>query len=199
MSTPAFYDELRALRFERVLDASVAIVTEEGWDRLSMTKVAQRSGVPRQSLYKEVGTKAALGEAVVHREVERFLTGVRDGIAAHPDSIEDGLGAAARFALQYGASNPVLTAILQPGHGQELLELLTVRPEAVLAQATDAVSSALRDAHGPASDSQVDSQVDSMVDSMVRLTLSHLLQPTVGIDEAVDRIKHTVHGFLDAG
>src|SRR5690349_16943483 len=73
MSAPAFYDELRALRLERLLDASVAIITEEGWDRLSMTKVAQRSGVPRQSLYKEVGTKSELGEAVVRRELERFL------------------------------------------------------------------------------------------------------------------------------
>lgn len=186
VSTPAFYDELRALRLERVLDASVAIITEEGWDRLSMTKVAQRSGVPRQSLYKEVGTKAALGEAVVHREVERFLAGVRDGIAAHPGSVEDGLGAAARFALEHGASNAVLKAILRPGHDPELLELLTVRPEAVLAQATQAVQEAL----GSAS--------DALVDSMVRLTLSHLLQPTVGIDEAVDRIRHTVHGFLGA-
>lgn len=185
MSAPAFYDELRALRLERVLDASVAIITEEGWDRLSMTKVAQRSGVPRQSLHKEVGTKSALGEAVVHREVERFLAGVREGIAAHPDSIEDGLTDAARFALEYGETNAVLKAILRPGHDPELLELLTVRPEAVLTQALDAVSEALGDAS------------EAMVDSMVRLTLSHLLQPTVSIDEAVDRIRHTVHGFLD--
>lgn len=184
MSAPAFYDELRALRLERLLDASVAIITEEGWDRLSMTKVAQRSGVPRQSLYKEVGTKSELGAAVVHREVERFLAGVRDGIAAHPDSVEKGLGAAARFALEYGETNSVLKAILRPGHDPELLELLTVRPEAVLTQASLAVSEAL----GGAS--------DAMVDSMVRLTLSHLLQPTVSIDEAVDRIMHTVHGFL---
>jgi hypothetical protein len=31
---------------------------------------------------------------------------------------------------------------------------------------------------------------------MVRLTISHLLQPTVSIDEAVDRIGLTVRGFL---
>ncbi|GAC1383178.1 MAG: TetR family transcriptional regulator [Marmoricola sp.] len=184
MSAPAFYDELRALRLDRLLDASVAIITEDGWDRLSMTKVAQRSGVPRQSLYKEVGTKAELGEAVVRREVERFLAGVREGIAAHPDSVVEGLGAAARLALEYGATNAVLKAILRPGHDPELLELLTVRPEAVLTQATQAVNDAL----GGAS--------DALVDSMVRLTLSHLLQPTVTIDEAVDRIKHTVEGFL---
>ena len=187
MSAPAFYDELRALRLERLLDASVAIITEEGWDRLSMTKVAQRSGVPRQSLYKEVGTKSELGEAVVHREVERFLAGVREGIAAHPDSVKDGLGAAARNALEYGETNSVLKAILRPGHDPQLLELVTVRPDAVLTQASRAVSDALEGAS------------DAMVDTMVRLTLSHLLQPTVSIDEAVDRITHTVHGFLAAG
>jgi AcrR family transcriptional regulator len=183
VSAPAFYDELRALRLERLLDASVAIITEEGWDQLSMTKVAQRSGIPRQSLYKEVGTKSELGEAVVHREVDRFLAGVREGIAAHPGDSVEALGAASRFALEYGETNAVLKAILRPGRDRELLELLTVRPEAVLAQASQAVSDAL----GGAS--------DAMVDTMVRLTLSHLLQPTVSIDEAVDRIKHTVHGF----
>jgi AcrR family transcriptional regulator len=186
MSAPAFYDELRALRLERLLDAAVAIITEEGWDRLSMTKVAQRSGVPRQSLYKEVGTKSELGEAVVHREVDRFLAGVREGIAAHLGSVKGGLGAAARFALEHGANNPVLKAILRPGHDSELLELLTVRPEAVLTQASQAVSDALGGAP------------EAMVDSMVRLTLSHLLQPTVDIDEAVARIERAIDGFLAA-
>ena len=184
MAAPAFYDELRAIRLERLLDASVAIITEDGWDGLSMTKVAQRSGVPRQSLYKEVGTKSELGAAVVHREVDRFLAGVREGIAAHPGSVEEALGTAARFALEYGQTNAVLQAILRPGHDPELLELLTVRPEAVLNQATRAVSDAIGDAP------------EAMIDSMVRLTLSHLLQPTVSIDEAVDRIKRTVRGFL---
>lgn len=184
MSTPAFYDELRALRLERVLDASVAIITEDGWERLSMTRVAQRSGVPRQSLYKEIGTKSELGEAVVRREVERFLTGVGDGIAAHPASMEEGLGAAARFVLEYGETNAVLKAILRPGHAPELLELITVRPDSVLNRACQAVNDAL-DGGGS----------EAMVESMVRLTISHLLQPTVGIDEAVHRIKLTVRGF----
>ncbi|HWJ08876.1 MAG TPA: TetR family transcriptional regulator [Nocardioides sp.] len=184
MSAPAFYDELRALRLERLLDASVAIITEEGWDRLSMTKVAQRSGVPRQSLYKEVGTKSELGQAVVHRELDRFLAGVREAIAAHPDSFEDGLAAAARFVLEHGETNSVLKAILRPGHDRELLELITVRPEVVLTQAVDAVTEALGGVDG------------ALVDTMVRLTLSHLLQPTVGVDEAVDRIRRTVRSLL---
>lgn len=183
MTVPAFYDEVRALRLERLLDATVEIITEEGWDRLSMTKVAQRSGVPRQSLYKEVGTKSDLGAAVVHREVERFLAGIRVGIDSHPGDVLEGVGAAARFALEYGETNAVVKAILRPGHDPALLELLTVRPEAVLGQATRAINEALGGASEP------------MADTMVRLTLSHLLQSIVSIDEAVDRIKRAVHGF----
>jgi AcrR family transcriptional regulator len=180
MTTPAFYDELRALRLERLLDASVEIITEEGWDGLSMTKVAQRSGVPRQSLYKEVGTKSELGEAVVAREADRFLTGMRDSIAANTGSIVDAVGAAARFVLEHGETNDVVKAILRPSHDVALLELLTVRPEAVLAQASREVSKALGN------------PPEALVDTMVRLTLSHLLQPTVSIDEAVARIMHAV-------
>jgi AcrR family transcriptional regulator len=173
MTAPAFYDELRAIRLERLLDASVEIISEEGWDRLSMTKVAQRSGVPRQSLYKEVGTKSELGAAVVAREADRFLAGMRGGIAAHPESVVDAVGAAVRFALEHGETNAVLKAILRPGHDAELLELLTVRPEAALAQVSRAVAEALGNPS------------ESMVDTIVRLTLSHLLQPTVRIVRSV--------------
>ena len=180
MTAPAFYDELRALRLERLLDVSVEIIVEEGWDGLSMTKVAQRSGIPRQSLYKEVGTKSELGEAVVAREAERFLAGMRDGIEANPGSIVDAVGAAARFALEHGETNALLKAILRPGHDAALLEPLTVRPEAVLAQASRVVAEALGD------------PPEALVDTMVRLTLSHLLQPTVSIDEAVARIMQAV-------
>jgi AcrR family transcriptional regulator len=145
-----------------------------------MTKVAQRSGVPRQSLYKEVGTKSELGEAVVAREAERFLTGMREAIEAHRGSIDDAVGAAARFILEHGETNAVLKAVLRPSHDTALLELLTVRPDAVLSQASRVVAEAMGN------------PPDSLVDTMVRLTLSHLLQPTVSIDEAVSRIVHAV-------
>ncbi|MGO3327195.1 TetR family transcriptional regulator [Gordonia sp. (in: high G+C Gram-positive bacteria)] len=182
MNGPAFYDELRAIRLERFLDAAVAIITEDGWDRLSMTRVAQRSRVPRQSLYKEVGTKSDLGEVVVSREVERFVARVREGIDAHPDSIDRGLRTAAHYALEYGQTNPVLAAVLRPGHDPKLLAMLTVRPEAVLTQASSAISAIVGDRVS-----------EGTVDTMVRLILSHLLQPTVTIDEAADRVMRAVH------
>ncbi|GAA1881298.1 TetR family transcriptional regulator [Williamsia serinedens] len=184
MSAPDFYAEMRALRLERVLDASVEIITEQGWDGLSMTAVAKRSGVPRQSLYKEVGTREELGSAVVHREVERFLERVRTGLAEHPDDFENGVSAAVRNVLEHGRSNAALAAVLRPGHDSGLLALVTVTPDAVLGQATSALESLLDGAVS-----------EALVDTVVRLTLSHLVQPTVDVDEAVRRIDRVVRGF----
>ena len=184
MSAPDFHAEVRALRLERVLDASVEIITEQGWDGLSMTEVAKRSGVPRQSLYKEVGTKTELGSAVVHREVDRFLEHVQSGLAAHPDDFLIGVSAAVRNVLEHGRSNAALAAVLRPGHDSGLLALLTVNPDAVLGQATGALGSLVGDTVS-----------EALVDTVVRLTMSHLLQPTVDVDEAVSRIARVVRGF----
>lgn len=183
--TAAFYAELRALRLERLLDASVEIITDQGWDALSMTEVARRSGIPRQSLYKEVGTRADLGRAVVDRELGQFLERVRVAVEAHPGSVEDGITAAARETLQHGRANAVVAAVLRPGQDPALLALVTIDPDAVLGQATTAVVSLLDD---PA--------LEPMVDSVVRLTVSHLLQPTVDVEEATSRIRRTAAAFL---
>ena len=149
-----------------------------------MTAVAKRSGVPRQSLYKEVGTREELGNAVVFREVDRFLERVSTGLDAHPDDFEAGVSAAVRGVLEHGRSNAALAAVLRPGHDAGLLALLTVNPDAVLGQATSALESLLQGAVSAA-----------LVDTVVRLTMSHLLQPTVDVDEAVDRIDRVVRGF----
>ncbi|GAB2668194.1 hypothetical protein GCM10027169_32580 [Gordonia jinhuaensis] len=184
MTEPAFYAELRALRVDRVLDASADIIAEEGWDGLSMTAIAKRAGIPRQSLYKAVGTKEELGRAVVDREVSRFLATVSAGIAAHPDSVEEGLAAAARGVLEHGRANAIVGAVLRPSNDAGLLALVTVDPDAVLSRATNAVTSLLGE-----------SASEAMVDTVVRLTTSHLLQPTVDVEKAVDRIRQTIRGF----
>ena len=183
MSVPAFYAELRELRLERLLDASVEIVAESGWDALSMTEVSKRSGVPRQSIYKEVGTKADLGRALVDREVGRFLELAAEELAAY-DDLEPGIAAAVRGVLELGRANPVLQAVLRPGQDAGLLALLTVHPDAVLGQVTQAVTALLGDRAS-----------EAMVDTLVRLTVSHVVQPTVPVEDAVERISRAAAAF----
>ncbi|MCO7218569.1 TetR family transcriptional regulator [Klenkia sp. PcliD-1-E] len=177
MSASDFNAEVRLLRLHRVLDASVEIITERGWDGLSMTAVARRAGVTRQGLYKDVGDRAALGRAVVAHEVARFLGWVQEGFEAHPGRVEDGISAAARMVLERGRDNALVLSILRPDRDSGLLALVTVDPDVVLGHAIGLIQSMVGGA-----------VPDALIDSVVRLTVSHLLQPTVGVDEAVDRI-----------
>lgn len=193
MSTTAFYDEVRALRRERLLDAAAAIIVEDGWDSLTMTRVGERSGVPRQSLYKEVSSKTELGEAVVRREVDSFLAGIADEIKAHPSDLVSGLEAAARFSLVRGSESSLLQAIVRPDAHSELLSLLTSRPDEVLTQAVAGIRAMVDEScdHGVDDDT-----LDALLDCVVRLILSHLVQPTVDIDPATARITRVARGFL---
>lgn len=191
MSTTAFYDEVRTLRRERVLDAAAELITSDGWSALTMTRVGEAAGVPRQSLYKEVRSKGELGEAVVRREADRFLTLIAAELEQHPDDLAAGLTAAMAASLVAGQSNALLKAILQPGES-ELLELLTIRPDAVLAQVVGAVRDQVSRGAGAGVDP---ARLDALLDTAVRLTLSHLLQPSVDVAVACQRIAQVVEAL----
>ena len=72
-----------ALR-ERLCDAAAELVTTVGWGRVTMARLAEVVGVSRQTVYNEIGTKNDLAEAVVLRELDRFLAGVTAAFDAHP-------------------------------------------------------------------------------------------------------------------
>ena len=61
---------------DRLCDAATTVIAEEGWARVTMARLADEVGVSRQTVYNEIGTKSDLAEAVVLRELDRFLAGV---------------------------------------------------------------------------------------------------------------------------
>jgi len=78
---------------ERVLDAASEITREQGWGHVTMAKVAGLAGVSRQTVYNEFGAKPGLGQAMVLRELDRFLAVVAEELDARED-----LGTAIRAA-----------------------------------------------------------------------------------------------------
>ncbi|MBQ6641152.1 MAG: helix-turn-helix transcriptional regulator, partial [Saccharopolyspora sp.] len=64
MSAPAsFQTEVKQLLRDRALDAARALVVDQGWDAVNMSLIAQRVGVSRTALYKELGAKQDLATA----------------------------------------------------------------------------------------------------------------------------------------
>ncbi|MFE9095352.1 TetR family transcriptional regulator [Streptomyces sp. NPDC007264] len=181
-----YRESVRSLLKERILDAAYERVAAEGWDRLKMTHVATTAGVSRQTLYTEYGSKGAIGQALVMREVERFLTGIQDQLLAHPDDMKAAVTAAIEYTLRTAADNPLLKTILTSPRGgeEDLLAHLTTRSEPLLETATGMLT-----AYAAEVWSDIDAHArDLAIEAVVRLTVSHLVQPVLPPDLTAERI-----------
>lgn len=197
-NAPNFHAEVRQLLRDRVLDAAYALVCAEGWRAVNMSQIAATVGISRQVLYKEIGAKQALGEALVQRETDRFIAGVISAIRAHPEDVAAGLAAGAEFTLRASAADALVQANLARARDAEvgLTPLLTIGQRPIWRGAMDAIAAAVRELNDLPD--PIDRQLESIVEVNVRLTFSHLWQPMSAIDDAVRQIYATVRALIDA-
>ena len=143
---------------DRVIEAGAALTTEVGWAGVTMSKLADRVGVSRQTVYNEIGSKPALAEAMVMRELAVFL------------------GEAVTRVLRLARSNALLQAAVSASYGAEtdLLPLLTTRSDALIELAAAVVEERLAGYDLPISGRRL----SSAVDAVVRVVLSHVVHPT---------------------
>ena len=192
-----FYEQMRGVLRERLLDAAVVLICTDGWSAVTMGRVADAVGISRQSVYKEIGSKIALGEAVVARETETVLAGVIGELRAYGTDAASGIPAAAEYVLRTGTDNPLVKAILVgAAGGDELLQLLAVRPDAVLGRAIAVVRDEARARYGTLG--LTADTLDQLSEIVVRLTLSHLMQPTSPIEQAVAQVRTLIQAALAA-
>ncbi len=181
-SDPAAAGGLR----DRLIDAAGRITTEHGWARVTMGRLADEVGVSRQTVYNEIGTKGDLAEAMVLRELDRFLAGVVRSFDENPDDLIGAIRVSARRVLTYAQNNALLHAVVSATHGAdtELLPLLTTHAESLLVAATMVVRErvASYDLAIP------EDKLDVCIEMVVRLVLSHVMQPSGDPAETAENI-----------
>jgi AcrR family transcriptional regulator len=133
-------------------------------------------GVSRQTVYNEIGTKKDLAEAMVMRELDRFLAGVTRSFDENPDDLIGAIRDSARRVLTYAQDNALLHAVVSATHGAdtELLPLLTTHSESLLEGAKMVVAERLASYDVDLSAERLDASIDMVV----RLVLSHVMQPS---------------------
>lgn len=161
---------------ERVVDAAVAMTVDIGWAQVTMAKVADRVGVSRQTVYNEIGTKPGLAEAMILRELERFLGVVSQAFDDHPDDLVEAIRSSARAVLEHAQDNRLLHAVVSATHGAdtELLPLLTTHAESLLVAAKAVVADRL----APYDVGLDAAHLEAAIDMVVRVVLSHVMQPS---------------------
>ncbi len=174
----------RASVRHRLVEAAAAITCEAGWSAVTMSKVADRAAVSRQTVYNELGSKPELGQAMVLAELERFLEIVGNALDTHDDLVE-AIRSAAEKILLMARDNPLLHAVLasahsvsrgnEPASNNELLPFLTTDAEPLIDAAKQVIASRIRRFPDPG---MTPAELDAAVDAIVRLVLSHVMQPS---------------------
>ena len=161
---------------DRVVDAAVDLTSRIGWSKVTMGKLADEVGVSRQTVYNEVGTKPGLAEAMIQRELQRFMALVQLAFDAHPDDLVEAIRAAAASVLEHAHDNALLKAVVSATHGAdtELLPLLTTHSASLLTVAKQVIA----DRMVPYDVRLEGLRLDAAIDAVVRLVLSHVMQPT---------------------
>ena len=161
---------------QRLVAAAVELTTAEGWALVSMSRLAERVGVSRQTVYNEIGTKPALAEAMILSELDRFLAAVESAFDRHPDDLPEAIRAAAGGVLELAQDNRLLHAVVSATHGAdtELLPLLTTHAESLLAAAKLVVAERVAPYDVPLDPTRL----EAAIDMVVRVVLSHVMQPS---------------------
>ncbi|PPJ24955.1 TetR/AcrR family transcriptional regulator [Nocardia nova] len=192
----SFHSETRRLLRDRALETARDIVCTEGWGAVSMSRVAREVGISRPVLYKELGSRESLAEALIEREVDQFMAGIIDGLAPHTADPVAGLTAATEFALHTAAENSLIKAILTGRQAGDtaLLPAVMTEPEPVLVRVLDTLTDAVRAQYGlPAVE---DATLKSMVEVVIRMNLSHIFQPLGTVERAIEQVAAVIAGIF---
>ncbi len=164
-------------RYEQLLDVTTEIVTEQGFQAVSIESVARKAGISRAIVYQHFGDLQELLEAIIEREMTRALsqvseTTLTDLTAGPPREL---MLESLRAYLHAVRDHPTTwRLVLMPQQGApELLRESIVRGRAaVLGRLTRAVRPALmRDRESP--DAELTARVLSAVsDEYARLVLT---------------------------
>ncbi|MCW2658316.1 MAG: transcriptional regulator, TetR family [Jatrophihabitans sp.] len=175
MSSPArvpFPAAARTLLRDTVITAVDDLVRARGWAATTMSDVAGASGVSRQTLYNEFGSRSALVEAYITREIEALVAEVAASVRGHRDDAHQALRNAFELFLKLASDEPVVQVIVADADDGELIRLLTGLGQRL---ASERIAQLIPEVWPQVS--SADAQL--VAESLVRLAISHALLPSL--------------------
>ncbi len=105
MSSTSDGSENGGLR-RRILDTARHLLVQEGYQDLSMRKIANAIGYSATSIYLYFDSKDALLHALIHEGMMRLRDQLRGAAARHPDAPARRLRALCQCFVDFGLENP---------------------------------------------------------------------------------------------
>jgi AcrR family transcriptional regulator len=169
----------------RILDAAFRTVATYGLSRFTVDDVARTADLSRQTVYRYFDSKDALIVALVFREEEEFIEGVR---RAHAEAatLVDAMERAMLYCLRLAREHPLLDRLLE-SEPEVLLPYLTTRAGGLIARGRAVIEELA------AARSDVRPElVHRAADLATRAVISYVLTPGDDAPEGVARETATV-------
>lgn len=162
---------------EAIADAALRQFELFGISRSTMDEISRRAKIARVTLYRRFPGKDALIDAVMQRELHRFLRDLDEALAPF-DDLDDRLVEGFIFVLGAIRGHRLLQRVLE-SEPETILPSLTVHGEPFLGAARDYLAARLVSHLG---DNRTAEEVTMVADIVVRLMLSYLLTPQTLVD-----------------
>lgn len=160
---------------QRILDAALSLAQDFGLRRSTMEDVARRGGLSRITIYRRFPRKDRLVEAVVLRELHRFMTELDAAVAAQTTPT-DRIVEACAFSVQWLRGHQLLNRLLQTEPESIVPHLTTQGGPVIEAARAHSVSVIRQTIFGDAPPSpEAERDLEVMAELGVRLTLSFVL------------------------
>jgi len=163
----------RELLRNTLIDAACHELQTRHWTDITMADIAVAAGVSRQTLYKEFGSRDEFAQALVMREVGRFLAAVEVAVREHLDDPATALSAAFDVFLTAAAEDPLVRKLLTGEAEHSLLPLVTTQGQPVVAGATERLSAIILAGWPPVD--PADARL--LAECLVRLAISYAALP----------------------
>ncbi len=162
---------------DTVVDAALRQFELFGINRSTMDQISRRAKIARVTLYRRFPGKSALVEAVMLRELRRFLRDL-DAVVKPLDDSEQRLVEGFVFTLDAIRGHRLLQRLLE-SEPETILPHLTVQGAPFIEAARDFLAARLA---GELDDDRAPEELLVVADVIVRLLLSYLLTPQGPVD-----------------
>lgn len=180
----------KSLLRDTIIEAVDELTRSRGWSATTMSDVAAAAGVSRQTVYNEFGSRSALVEAYVLREVEALVAEVEAAVRASAEDAREALQAAFGVFLKLASDEPLVRVIVAGAEGGELVRVLTWMRRAV---AVERIGALIMDVWPQVTPEDA----ELLAESLARLAISHALLPTADPQQIAADVTRLVGPFVD--
>ncbi len=163
----------RALLRDSVLDAMRELLTTRDWSSITLAAVAEATGVSRQTIYNEFGSRQGLAQGYAVRLADRHVNAVDDAINGNVGDIHAAFLEGFRTFFTESAADPLVISLLTGAAKADLLQIITTDSGPIITRCSQQLTSSFMHSWVRASDEDA----GILARAVVRLAMSYVSMP----------------------